>query len=446
MLHQFLLQPRSVYVESRHYPPACMISAPEPDNELDRIAALRHYNILDTDAENAFDELTTLAGYICGTPIALISLVDSHRQWFKSNVGLDAKETPREIAFCAHAINGPDVFVVNDTLKDERFADNPLVTNDPNVRFYAGAPLTTPGGYALGTLCAIDRKPRTLSSEQLDALRILGEQVISQLELRSKISRLNETNAELEKTKRKLERARDKAQESNRLKSQFLNTISHELRTPLTVILGNIHLLTDIDDVPDPEEAVEIAKDVEKSGEHLLSLVNDLLDLSKIEAGKLILKPGIVTSKELVADIESTVRGMSLFRAKDLDFHVVAADIRMITDALRLRQILLNLLSNAVKFTDSGRICLTIREHQDQVMLSVTDTGCGIAVEDLDHIFQPFRQIDEVSTRRITGSGLGLAITRKLSELLGGEITVKSRVDHGSTFDVTLPREYPLSA
>jgi GAF domain-containing protein len=167
---------------------------PKPVNETQRLATLRGYEILDTLPEAAFDDLTYLASYVCQTPIALISLIDAERQWFKSKVGVSLSETSRDIAFCASAILQSDVFIVPDASQDERFAENPLVVSEPRIRFYAGASLMT-DGHALGTLCVIDLVPRTLSPEQLEALRALSRQVLAQFELRRNLKRLGESLA-----------------------------------------------------------------------------------------------------------------------------------------------------------------------------------------------------------------------------------------------------------
>ncbi len=161
-------------------------------NEPARIAALQNLAILDTLPEQSFDDITLLAAHVCEAPIALISLVDTARQWFKSHHGLDATQTPRGVAFCAHAILKPEeIFVIQDATQDVRFADNPLVTGDPSIRFYAGAPLVMPDGYALGTLCVIDRQPRDISSAQKAALAALGRQVVAQLLLREALKELD---------------------------------------------------------------------------------------------------------------------------------------------------------------------------------------------------------------------------------------------------------------
>ena len=173
---------------------------PVPENESARLETLRQYEILDTDPEESFNDLTRLAAYICNTPIALISLIDENRQWFKSRVGLSEKETSRDVSFCAHAILQDGPCIVRDALDDNRFRTNPMVTSDPHIRFYAGSPLMSPEGFKIGTLCVIDNKPRDLTPEQVAALKILGNQVITQLDLRREMLFLKRALAKYKET------------------------------------------------------------------------------------------------------------------------------------------------------------------------------------------------------------------------------------------------------
>ncbi len=192
------------------------MSASNPENEKKRLKVLWEYEVLDTVPEELFDDLTELAARICEAPIALISLVDEKRQWFKSRVGTTLQETSREISFCSRAIEHTGLFVVEDARKDERFANSPLVTTEPGIRFYAGAPLLTPDGYALGTLCVIDREPRHLKPDQERALTILARHVVSQLELRRRSRQLADARAENEKNQSQIQRLEGKLADARR--------------------------------------------------------------------------------------------------------------------------------------------------------------------------------------------------------------------------------------
>lgn len=188
-----------------------------PENEDQRLAALQEYAVLDTGAEQAYDDITMLAAYICDVPMAMMTLVDEDRQWFKSKVGLPFTQTPRDASFCAHAILEPaQVMVVTDASQDPRFARNPMVLSDPGVRFYAGAPLVSPAGLAIGTVCVIDSIPRELDDRQIQAMKALSRQVVAQLELRKTSTRLKLDLAERKLRQAQIEEYQQRLEMMNR--------------------------------------------------------------------------------------------------------------------------------------------------------------------------------------------------------------------------------------
>lgn len=233
-------------------------------NEKERLQLLESYSILDTLPETDFDNLTAIASQICNIPISLITLLDTDRQWFKSHHGLDMSETPREHAFCAHAIHDADnMFIIQDTRKDERFYDNPLVTGDPNIIFYAGVPLTNSAGLPLGTLCVIDHKPNTLNETQLKALQSLADQVMNLLELRRNKRYLEQAILELEQNNQELER--------------FAYVAAHDLKSPLNNISSLSLLLKEDYGSKIDEEGQSLIEHIQSSSDQLRNLIDGLL-------------------------------------------------------------------------------------------------------------------------------------------------------------------------
>ena len=396
-----------------------MKSAPITPDEAERLRDLYRYDVLDTAAEKVFDDLTQLASEICETPIALISLVDPDRQWFKSKVGIDAEETSRDIAFCAHAIHQREVFEVCDTLQDERFHDNPLVTGNPNIRFYAGAQLVTPDGHAIGTLCTISDKPKSLTAQQKDALQILSREVISQMELRLKIAQLKQ---------------------ADQRKTDYLSNISHELRTPLNAIVCYSQLLQEqFPQLPFPDEVKEFIDNIDSSSRHLLSLINSVLDIHKIEEGKMVIQPKAFNCKTFFDDLRGLTQARADQRQIELHYDIdISLPENLWMDQAKLQQILVNLVTNAVKFSEPcHHVLVKVSSKNEQLHILVEDQGCGIARENLDKIFDKFSQVATPYEKE--GSGLGLVISKGLTELMGGQLSLQSVLGEGTQVKVTFP-------
>jgi signal transduction histidine kinase len=382
------------------------MAAPKPHNEAQRLGALRGYNILDTKREDAFDDLTRIAAQICATPMALVSLVDENRQWFKSDVGLGASETPRELAFCAHAILQDKVFEVPDAHDDVRFHDNALVTGAPHLRFYAGAPLQTPEGHSLGTLCVLDRVPRNLSEDQKAALQALARQAMAQMELR---------------------RALQEAERTDRYRSRLMAVMGHDLKQPVNIINMCLTLLEPQLRGEEEEQTLAYAK---AAIDTLSAELDTLARASRLD------QESVRIAKVPVQRMFDNIRDNWRLRAanKGLELRILPSAAVIDSDEKLLGTVLGNLVGNAIKYTETGGVLVGLRRRGGGCRIEVWDTGVGIPEAERDKIFESFNQLDGQSD----GLGLGLAIVRRTAELLGCDVQVRSRPGRGSCFSVSL--------
>ncbi|SEG50271.1 response regulator [Marinobacterium lutimaris] len=407
-----------------------MGSAPMSAHEKERLKALSDYRI--SDADTGLLELTRLAAYICDMPIALISLIDADRLWFRYRVGLDILQTPRKSSFCDRTIKQPELLEVEDTAKDPRFRNNPLVKHRPHIHFYAGVPLLTPSGHAIGSLCVMAPEPNRLTASQRHALKTLADQVM--------------THLELIKAGEELKRATGQVEQEQARKARFLANMSHGFSAPIS---GLTTALQQLESEPQGSNARQHIRDALLASRHLTQIVDDIFDYSRIESNDLQLdcRPMELDNllRKLAALLSSQVGDKPLDLWFDIDPDVPEL---LIADELRLSQVLLHLGENAVKFTEHGRVVIKISNlgrEQERIKLhfEVIDTGIGISPEQQHRVFEAFRQGDGMIRKRFGGTGLGLAISRELVNIMGGELEFKSEYGLGARFYFTLHLAIP---
>jgi signal transduction histidine kinase len=398
------------------------MQAPLPDNEPDRLAALYSLDILDTDSEQDFDDIVQLASKVCDAPMSLVSLLDMDRQWFKARVGTDLTETSRDMSFCAHAILGRDLMVVPDATKDARFADNPMVSGAEGIRFYAGAPLVTTDGYALGTLCVIDKEPRRLDVEQLQALRALARQVTSQLELRRYAAVLANTTVRL--------------QELERRKDDLTGLLGGELRAPLRLMSSYFARLGDTGH-HDAEMAELMGRAASGHIRGFLDLMQHLTSMAEAGSGGESLHMRQIDLTRITQRAVEAVRPIAATKQIWILNHPDGPPMPVIADPVRLEQVFTHLLFAAVKYTPSGgrvRVGTEI-EAGPTVRLDDLDMPDGLRPDLFPHLY--YGAI--ANPGDVPGPDRGLAVAKRILDAHHATVALSDRPGDGTSLHVVFP-------
>jgi signal transduction histidine kinase len=393
---------------------------PTPPDEADRLRALHGLAVLDTPPEEEFDQIVALASRICEVPVSLVSLVDAERQWFKARIGLDVTETSRDLSFCAYAILGRDLLVVPDVRSDPRFADNPATRGEPGVRFYAGAPLVTTDGYALGTLCVVDARPRRLKLEQLQALRALARQVTAQFELRHQAVALTRAAAGGYAAERRI--------------GDFITLVCGELRAPLAEVRAYFDQLTAHGEV-EPEQAERAAAAARQHASALGRLVDDLIDVADHNAGTGLSMREIDLSR-LAAHAVEAVRPIANAKRVWI-LNTPGPDLPIQADPIRLGQALMHLLFAAVKYTpEGGRVRVTTEaEAGPSLWLDDLETPDG----DRPNLFEHFYRSAISRPPSPHGADGGLAVTKQILDVHHATVALADRPGAGTSLHLVFP-------
>lgn len=391
------------------FDPSVLPPVPIPPDDDVRLAALQRYDIVDTDRDPAFDRITEMATRIFNVPIALVSLVAEDRQWFKSTCGLDETETPRGHAFCSYTVFNRRPLVIEDASRDPRFAANPLVTGPPHIRFYAGAPLMTPDGQALGSLCLIDSQARSIDTGDLFVLEQLADLVMDEMELRLALQDARRANGE---------------------RIELVATVTHEVRNPLTAALGLAEILASDDGLG--VEARALAGMIRESVRDADQIIGDLLMLSRLDRDSFEID---TRSVDVAHEVNAVLSSFDdAFWNRVVFDRAVSANVE--ADPLRFRQILRNLLSNAERYGGHS-VSVQVIPSSEITVVEVVDDGPGVDPETEIRLFQSFSRGHAGRSHEIS-SGLGLAVSRRLAEAMGGHLTYLRRGE-STVFTLALP-------
>jgi signal transduction histidine kinase len=384
-------------------------------NEIERLHEVNSYRIEDTITEKDYDDIAFLASAICGTPIALVTLMYEDRQWFKAAVGTDMKENRRDLSFCTHAMaDVNDVMIVENATKDERFKNNPLVDGEPHLKFYAGASIINKNGFCLGTVCVYDLEEKSLTEVQIQGLRILSERAMNLLELRKQ-------NFQLEMMKERL-------LSSNKSLESFAMVLAHDIKSPLSSVTMVNDLLQDQFKESDNgvKELVEMSQNSTKK---IVRLVDGILNYSKAETSYN--KTESIELNSFFEQIKST-----LLSPKPLIFNCNLAVDTVKFNKIQLEQVFQNLFTNSIRYNDKEHIQLEVSAKQEggYYHFEVTDNGMGIAKENHESVFKLFGTVSEKDNYGLGSSGIGLNIVKKIIDTANGNIKVTSTPGVCTTF------------
>lgn len=394
-----------------------MVPPQIPSDDNRRLKELYRYEVLDTSYEDEFNDVVQLAATICKTPIALISLIDANRQWFKARYGLDLKEFPREISFCGHAITTDTaIFEIHDATQDERFLDNPLVVGEPYIRFYTGVPLINRNGFKVGTISVMDTKPGELNAEQVFTLQTLARQVVKLLDQ-------NLLNKQLEQHQEKL-------QQQMEMQNRILSIIAHDVRNPIGAVKSIIELNSR--KILSQHDSVELMNMAGKQIDGTVELLNNLVDWGSMQMRGQGFEKEKVHMRTLVSNMFKSFEVMASLKS-NIMVNLVDEDLFIKSEINSMRFILRNLISNANKFTKEGVITVYAHKEEKQIMLSVSDTGVGMSEEVKEKLFDGEHYQSTTGTGDEKGSGLGLILTKDFIHMLGGSIKVESTIDKGTS-------------